>query len=277
MTNLIKLNLARNCLKYIIRAYGIKEIFIPYYICPVVWLAAREEKCKVKFYHIDKNFMPVQKFRHEDFILYVNYFGLCSKNCEYLSLNYKNLIIDNSQSFYTKPLGLASFNSLRKFFNVPNGAYLYCEKILQQKVEQDSTDYTPVLFHKNLEQFIKNELLLNKEITIKRISPYSEKVLNSIDFEDDKKQRLNLFEKYNEIFNKSNIIKIKPSPDDIPYCYPLSPDNESLKKILAGKFILLRLWQDIPQIFAEHRYLNNTIALPLNDRKYAYKILNYFN
>ena len=55
MQKRIELNLARNCLKYIIRLYGIKQIFIPYFTCPVVWNAIREENCRVKFYHIGED------------------------------------------------------------------------------------------------------------------------------------------------------------------------------------------------------------------------------
>ena len=56
--NKILLNSARNCLKYILRAYKIPKIHLPYYICPVVRQAIREENVKMEFYHIDKFFMP---------------------------------------------------------------------------------------------------------------------------------------------------------------------------------------------------------------------------
>ena len=119
-TNALKLNCARNALRYIIRAYTIKEINIPFYTCPVVWQAARSENCKIKFYHLDKNFMPAQNFGENDFVLYTNYFGICTKNAQILAKKYKNLILDNAQSFFTEKIGLASFNSSRKFFyNLP--------------------------------------------------------------------------------------------------------------------------------------------------------------
>ena len=77
---IIKLNLARNCLKYLVRIYGIKEIFVPYYSCDTVWKALRQEGCRLHFYHINKNFMPLCEFNKNDFILYINYFGLCDEN-----------------------------------------------------------------------------------------------------------------------------------------------------------------------------------------------------
>lgn len=276
MTNLIKLNLARNCLKYIIKAYGIKEIFIPYYICPVIWISARQANCKVKFYHIDKNFMPTKDFPQNSYILYVNYYGLCSENCNLLSKKYKNIIIDNSQSFYSKPQGLASFNSLRKFFAVQNGAYLFTNKIVDIPLAQDNLNLQPQIFHKNTEEFIKNELTLNKENSIKTISQTVEKSIDNINFEADINQRLQLYEKYDRIFHKYNKINLKASKSNIPYCYPLNPSTEDLGKSLAEKFILLRLWKDLPKSFCENEYFNSIIALPLNDLQYAQNIINYF-
>ena len=58
----IALNCARNCLRYVIKAFDIKEIYIPYYTCPVVWQSIQQENCRVKCYHIDKNFFPTADF-----------------------------------------------------------------------------------------------------------------------------------------------------------------------------------------------------------------------
>ena len=45
----IPLNYARNCLRYIIQTYNIKEIHLPYYTCPTVWQAIQKEDCKIHF------------------------------------------------------------------------------------------------------------------------------------------------------------------------------------------------------------------------------------
>ena len=129
MYNLIKLNLARNSIRYIIRVYGIKEMYVPYYVCPVIRRALIKEKCKPIFFHIDDNFMPVCEFNENAFILYPNYFGVCDKNVGLLAQKYKHLIVDNAHSFYSEPIGFACFNSARKFLNVYNGSYLWIKDI----------------------------------------------------------------------------------------------------------------------------------------------------
>lgn len=260
---MIKLNLARNCLRYLIKLYGIKEIFIPYYSCNTLWNAVKKENCRIKFYHIGKDFLPSQKFRKTDYILYINYFGLCDENCEKLAKIYPNIIIDNTQAFYSKPRGLASFNSLRKFFPVQNGAYLFSDKELNEIFEADKYLFTPISMRENYEQFVKNELTLDKE-NIKYIYPELENFISGIDFEKDKETRLNKFSEYYEIYKDYNLISLVPKNGEIPYCYPLCTQDKTIqKKLNSYPYPLLSLWGEIQKDFPEYEFLNNTVALPL--------------
>lgn len=278
MGNLIKLNLARNCLKYIIKSYGIKQLFIPYFTCPVVWQSIREVGCAVKFYHIDDKFLPITEFGKKDYILYTNYFGLFEDNCKILAKKYKNLIVDNSQGFYSENYGIATFNSLRKFFRVQNGTYLYIEKILNEQFPEDelSFKYNP-LIQEDYESFLKNELFLDKEKEIKMISKNVKIQMNNVDLNFDKNFRHEYFEKYAIIFNKFNKIKFKFNENSFPYCYPLSCSNEQIKnKLISLNLPLLRLWKNFPSDFIESTFLNDTVALPLNDKSFADYILEKF-
>ena len=275
---IIKLNLARNCLKYICKAYGINKILLPYYTCPVVWNSLREESCEVKFYHIDKDFLPTEKFKKNDFILYTNYFGINSKNCKKLAKKYPNIIIDNSQGFFSEPLGLASFNSLRKFFNVQNGAYLFTSKQLEQVFEVDKIELQPVSMQEDYEKFLKNELFLDAQKQIKTISPKVEKMMNDIDFEAESIKRVRIFKQYEKVLKNFNNIQLDLNIGDIPYCYPFSPNSEIIKRKLWSKnLVLLQLWKNFPKSFIESEFLNDTIALPLYNAEYAEKIIEIIN
>lgn len=275
---IIKLNLARNCLKYICKAYGINKILLPYYTCPVVWNSLREENCEVKFYHIDKDFLPTEKFKKNDFILYTNYFGINSKNCKKLAKKYPNIIIDNSQGFFSEPLGLASFNSLRKFFNVQNGAYLFTSKQLEQVFEVDKIELQPVSMQEDYEKFLKNELFLDSQKQIKAISPKVEKMMNDLDFETESIKRVRIFKQYEKVLKNFNNIQLDLNIGDVPYCYPFSPNSEIIKRKLWSKnLVLLQLWKNFPKSFIESEFLNDTIALPLDNAEYAEKIIEIIN
>lgn len=272
---IVKLNLARNCIKYLIKVYGIKEIFIPYYTCETVWTSAKESGCKVKFYHIDKNFMPLVDFPSEAFILYTNYFGLCTKNCQTLAKKYPHIIIDNAQAFYAPHCGMADFNSLRKFFPVSNGAYLCTSKVLDEEFSKDDIELSPTTAQEDFEKFVYNELLLNKEKEIKTISDKVEKDLEKIDFDKDRKTRQEIFKIYEKNLISFNNIKLTMDSEEIPYCYPFSPNNENIKaKIAQNNLTLIQLWKNFPKSCSESKFLNDTIALPLTDLNYAEKIIS---
>lgn len=113
--NKILLNSARNCLKYILRAYKIPKIHLPYYICPVVRQAIREENVKMEFYHIDKFFMPKKNFAEDEYILYPNYFGLCDEQSEILSKKIKILFWITHTHFLPPKKGLQVFRLRENF------------------------------------------------------------------------------------------------------------------------------------------------------------------
>lgn len=258
----VKLNLARNCLRYLIKLYNIKKILIPFYSCKSIWAAVKKENCKINFYHMNNDFLPSENFNKNDFILYINYFGLCNDNCKKLSEIYPNIIIDNTQAFYAENLGLASFNSLRKFFNVQNGAYLYTKKVLKEEFEEDKFLFSPVTMQKNYEKFVQNELLLDNE-NIKFIYPKIEDEMRTLDLNQDKLKRREKFLEYHQKFHEYNLIKLDLG-NQIPYCYPLSATDKKVLNTLSDRNIpLLSLWGNIPKEFNEYKFLNNTVALPL--------------
>lgn len=262
--HVIKLNTARNCLRYLVRAYNISEIFTPYYICPTIKAVLRKESVKINFYHIDKNFMPVCDFSENDFILYPNYFGICTKNIEILEKKYKNLIIDNAHSFYSKPCGLASFNSLRKFFQpnygINDGAYLYTDKILDEKFEI-AKNYHPCEY--TFENIVKNENKLDNA-DIKFISETTENLLDSIDFEEEKQRRLSNFYKYDKLYSEQNELKFDLEKEDIPFVYPLLIKNENLGYELEKQGLMIfRYWNGIPEKFEEYYFYKYLIPIPI--------------
>ena len=260
--NLIKLNLARNCLRYIIRAFGIKEIHMPYYICPAVWRAARKENCTVKFYHIDRSFLPAKEFAENDYILYPNYFGISSQNVRKLSRLYKNLIVDNAHNYFMPDCGLASFNSLRKFFNVKDGAFLYISKLSTENFPQDEYCYETCR-HKTFEDLCKNELRLENE-PVKLISRCSEQLFEEIDKEQEKQKRLEIFKQLHTVLHGTNKLAIKLAKEDVPFVYPYLTDDENFAGKLENSGItVLRYWEAMPESFPEYDFYKYLVPVPL--------------
>ena len=260
-------NSARNALRALVREFGIKKIYISFYICPVIKNALRMENCQTEFYHIDDNFFPVQDFGEEDFVLYPNYFGICTKNVRKLAEKYKNLIVDNAHSFYSEPFGFASFNSCRKFFfnryGLKDGAFLSVSRPLKTVYPKDQTIYAVIENNFDFNDFLKNEKRVD-EFEILTVSDSSMLILKSIDFEKDKKERLECFFELSEKFGKANELKIEPEKGEIPFVYPLLMRDENLaEKITKGNDFVLRYWTNLPESFNEYKFYRYLIPIPL--------------
>lgn len=264
MYNLLKLNLARNSLRYIIREYDIKEIYLPYYLCNVIRKSVFQENCKHIFYHIDDNFLPQKEFQQTDYILYPNYFGICDKNVEFLCKKYPNLIIDNAHSFFSEPNGLACFNSARKFLPVLNGSYLWIKKSkISLKEDKDFFDIP-----KNEKEILNTE---NKFDNYDILS-INKKVLQSIknlDLIKIKKERILKFKKYHQLYCGQNLLKINPSEIKSPFCYPVLFKNTEIADKVAEKMenkglTMYRYWDNLPKNYNEYKFYKRLIAIPLD-------------
>lgn len=249
--NTYELNSARNCLRVLINSYNIKEIFLPYYICPDVWIACRKENCTVKFYHIDDNFMPVFDFKKSDYVLYPNYFGICAKNVIKLAEKFPNLIVDNAHAYYMKHIGLASFNSYRKFFEVSDGAKLYTSCNINLDKDNYFYENTP----KNFDEFIKNERRIS-ELNPMHISDCTKNRMQNTDFEKEKEKRLQSFYEFDKKYRSTNQLKINLSEYDVPFVYPYLSDIQ----INIPSF---RYWSPLSKTFLEYKFYKYLKPIPL--------------
>lgn len=244
--NAVRLNTARNSLRYIIKAYNIKKLYVPEYTCPVVWDAVAAENCEMAFYPISTSFMPDMDFPENAYILYTNYFGICSDNVKTLCGKYPNLIVDNSHSFYSSREGLASFNSARKFFGVPDGSYLFSDKIIQDGISQDiswqrashlliRTDQGP---QNGYSTFQKNEEELSC-IPISFMSKLTLELLRGIDYNNIAEIRRSNYLYLHEKLGEINECQKQLGAGDIPMVYPFIYTRKSLRTMLIEKNIFV--------------------------------------
>ncbi len=263
---LIKLNTARNCIRYVIRAFNIKEIYLPYYLCPCIRSAVFNENCKINYYHIDKTFKPAADFPQDAYILYPDYFGICSDIVEKLSKKYKNLIVDNAHSFYSEPKGIASFNSLRKFFPaLADGAFLYTTKTLNTEIPTDDYIYNPHIL--TYEELCKNENRLDFQ-GIKMISKCSNEYFLSLDIENQKQYRREKFDILHKKYEKSNCLKINIKEYTVPFGYPyllkssIEADN-TVKQLNSKGINVYRYWNNLPDDYQEKVFYNSLVVITL--------------
>lgn len=289
--NAIKLSTARQCFEYILRVRKYKKIYIPYYTCDVLLEPIKKLKISYEFYHIDNNFNPILKknLRSEEAFLYTNYFGLKQDTVYSLSKRFKNLIIDNAQAFFADPIkGVDTFYSARKFFGVPDGAYLYIGKLLEKEFPIYDSNYNMKhllgRLNSSAEEYYKYFQKSEQRISntgIHKMSVISERILCSLDYQHIiQKRRFNyvylfrMLEKYNKFhFNISYT-------DAVPMAFPLLTNSNQLRSVLiANKIYIPQYWHNVsiwlentPTV--ESKFANLLCALPI-DQRYGKDEMNY--
>ena len=260
-------NSGRNALRALVREFGIKQIHIPFYLCPVIRNVLKKEGCEVLFYHIDESFFPQKEFGENDFVLYPNYFGICTKNVKRLCAKYKNLIVDNAHSFYSPHFGFASFNSYRKFFfhnfGVKDGSCLSVAEAFKTVFKKDETEYEVVKNNFEYSELLKNEKRVD-DFEILTISDCSQKAFSSVDFEKDKAERRKKFFELHQKYNGVNEIKMELEENDVPFVYPLlTRDKKLSEEITKNNDLIMRYWTNLPEKFTEYKFYRYLIPIPL--------------
>ena len=284
--NAIRLNTASNCFEYVLRARNYAKVYIPYYTCEVMLVPIRKLHIEHEFYHIDEKLEPTNlpKLDANEAFLYTNYFGLKQDCVKRLVLEYgSQLIVDDAQAFYAEPLeGIDTFYSARKFFGVPDGAYLYTDKPLRQEFEQDCSYNRMAHLLKRIDlgpeagyqDFRTNEeLLCNQEI--KRMSRLTEALLCGIDYESAKRKRRENYVVLDNALKDSNLIHLKMDEDAVPMVYPYLTKDKSLRqRLIDNKVFVATYWPNVSkwatEDLLERELLEGLLPLPI-DQRYGIK------
>jgi hypothetical protein len=292
---LIPLNTASNALLYILKAKKIRKLYIPYYLCDSIKKMLEHNNYDFGYYNIGADFEPMfdVPLGDEEYLLIVNYYGqLTDEVIGLLKKKHKKIIIDNVQSFFQKPInGIDTFYSCRKFFGVPDGAYLSTDVLFNENLGKDiSGDRMKHILGRfeagasdYYKDFQKNELDIKDE-PLKWMSDFTHNILGAIDYEAVRKIRNENFAKLHE--NLKVINKLEPAIPDAPFAYPLEikdrtglwgqmpatfPGNESIRKHLIDKKIYIpTLWtnvlNDTDEGSIEYKYAANILPLPCDQR-----------
>jgi hypothetical protein len=290
----LTLNTARNALEYLLIAKSISKIYLPYYTCEVLLQPIIKIGIDYEFYSIDSNFEPVFNLGNivsTHYFVYTNYFGLKSKYIKQLSNVCKNLIIDNAQAFYAKPIkNVDTLYSARKFFGVPDGAYLYTDKLINKNIEQDTSyermqhllkraDINPEFGYKD---FLDNEKKLDDQ-NVKYMSNLTKKMLSNIDYANDSTLRVNNFKLIHGKLKNKNLFALKSlESDEIPFCYPFMTENTNLRaELVKNKVYTPIYWESVLKNVdvnsLESKFVNQIIHIPINEKINYQSIINIIN
>lgn len=267
----IRLNTARSCIEYVLRLRSYRKVYIPYFTCETAVQPFKLLGVDYEFYTIDSKLEPVTlpDLKDGEAFLYTNYFGLKQDCVERLAMHFgERLIVDNAQAFYAEPIpGIDTFYSARKFFGVPDGAYLYCTKEPDPVPEQDGRRRdacVPVpeqdISYQRMSHLLKrvdlgaesgysdfrhNDDLL-AGLPIMRMSRLTERLLGSIDYQSAKEARRSNYEQLEKELGRYNKLVLTPPDGTVPMVYPFMADDANLKqKLIGNKIFVATYWPNV--------------------------------
>ncbi|MFR3567543.1 MAG: hypothetical protein ACLTUR_06055 [Paraclostridium sordellii] len=287
--NMVRLNNGRNSLIYILKSQKIKKVYLPFYLCDSVSKKVIQEGYEVDYYNIDEKFNPIfdKKLKKDEYLYIVNFYGqINNERLFQFKEKYKRIIIDNTHAFYQKPiLDIDTIYSCRKFFGVPDGAYLYTNKKLNETLEiGDSKDRIKHLVGRlsgTASDFYNDFQKSDKELEtekLKCMSIFTKTILGAIDYQKVKETRninYNILHESLKGVNKLNIEKI-----DGAFSYPLLLDNGETvrKKLIDKKIYISMLWPNVSECVSEdsieYKYSKNILPIPC-DQRYSSNDMNY--
>lgn len=277
----IALNCGRSCLGYILEAKTVKKIYLPYFLCETVKHTAGKYNVETDFYHIDRDFKPIIDFEiyDDEFLYLVNFYGQLTEDyIRQSKKKYRNIILDNAQDYFASPVtGVHTIYICRKFFGVPDGAFLYTSFHNGNEYERDIVNnrmrFLLGRFEENASKFYEgykynDEYLIGRPV--RRMSLISENILRALDYEAIKKRRNENWKYISDRLSKYN--GLKPVRSEGPFAYPLFiSDGMNIRKELAEKLVYLpTLWPNVIEECAEetleNEYASNILPIPVDQR-----------
>lgn len=285
---LLAINSGRNALRLAIRTLQIQKLLLPRYICDSVIKAAEAENTQISFYNIDSSFMPCisQSLSDGEYILYADYFGLHQLDVSLVIKHYGNTIIDNVQAFYAPVAGTATIYSCRKFFGVPDGGYLYMDKLPTLPSKDKSYEYCDFLLKKadGLENiscrvtYILNEQRIDY-MPVAGMSNLTSKLMSGIDYEFVSRRRRENFKYLHSLLKHHNEFSQLEIRDEVPMIYPFFCHKNNLREYLIDNNIYVaQYWSEVldraEDKSFESELVKYVVPLPV-DQRYDYNNMDY--
>ena len=254
--NSVKLNSGRAAIYCAVEMGKFERVFIPAYTCDTVAQFLISKNIGVVYYNITNTFDPIiHGFTKNDVLVWTNYYGILSNKNKMILKKYKNVIFDNTQAFFTKPLvNSYTVYSFRKFFGVSDGALLIYPKgnKCDLTLARDKSSETSLFLLTTIENgtnnsysdSLKNEERISKS-DILGMSQLTDAILRNVNYNQVKKRRRDNFEYLDKRLCKINELSdfIKHHlPSDIPMIYPLLIKNENLRSILISEHVYVPQW-----------------------------------
>jgi hypothetical protein len=273
----------RACWHRILQHLRPRKALVPFFVCDAVLQPLSAAGVECEFYAIDDSLMPdpPRQPGKDEVLLAVNYFGLFSPAMQTLTrLLGAQAVVDDTQAFFRTGDRMSwSFNSARKFFGVPDGAYLYGPDRADGPYPPSETgDGTHLVSRIDcndglaLQQYRQHEARIS--IDVRAMSALSARLLAAVDFDAVRSVRRRNFAVLQARLGSSNQLaaSLGDAPEDVPMCYPFLPKTSADRGALAQQGLFIpQFWPEIAArthsgFTRERELADRLLPLPVDQR-----------
>jgi hypothetical protein len=278
-----RFNSGRASIVAAVKAVKPSKLYIPLYNCAVVRKALEDAGFTYSFYNLNADLEPdIDSIEDDAWLLYVHYFGIASdEKISTLAGKYKNVIFDNTQAFYAKPVlddNCMNVYSPRKFVGLVDGGYLVWsgKREVSEDYPQDVSWGRASFLFKSIELGTNAAYQDNLDSKVcladgvKRMSVMTRKMLKSLDYDDLAERRDRNYRVLIERFRNVNQLRL-PMNGYAPFVYPLVVENPALRSKVVGNKIYTPQWwkyllDEVPSNSIEAWLSQWLLPLPVDHR-----------
>lgn len=279
----LRFHSARGAIRFAVTSRKKELVYLPLFLCGSVAQELAGAGIQVQTYAIGDDLLPEAAFapKKDGAVLVVNYFGqLGNETISRLRQRFPDLIVDNVQAFFQPPApGVDTVYSCRKYFGVPDGAYLYTD------LPRGDYDRLPMaasagwMAHltgryeqgaeKNYRHFQENEERLST-MPLCRMSALSMDLLRAVDHEDCIRRRERNFHALERELGRWNGLTVKNCAGAFMYPFLVDQAPKLRELLIAKKIYVPRLWPRLSgraeEGSLEARLADKILWLPIDQR-----------
>lgn len=235
------------------------RVWMPRFLCDAMYRPLQVTGIEPLCYDLDDQLDVDERveLKSGDWLLYVNYFGLCGHNVTKLKQRFSphQIVLDFSQAFLEAADDefLATIYSPRKYFGVPDGGMLFSRIPIQMPKDR----YTKSMDHMS---YLLKRLACSPEVGYldyqnaekclmdcepKRMSKLTERILASVNIDLARKRRRENFLFLHDKLGSRNQIAIDLNDEAVPLCYPFQTDEPKLRqRLVRSRIFVPTYWSD---------------------------------
>ena len=253
----LALTSGRSCLRAILEVNRPRSAFVPFYICDSALEPFRWLDIPIEFYGLTRSLEADRSdWPPDGVVVVVNYFDLKNRHVDVVSRTLgARAIVDDTQAFFRRGRqGSFSFNSARKFFGVPDGAFAYGPGLdgVRARGRNDAVpaDHLTTRRTGDLELAYRQYQRAESQVSCDLLSPSActQELLAGVAYDEAFQARRRNFMQLHDCLGELNTLPVDFSlhADAAPSCYPFLPSRASLHEALWQREIFApRLWPDI--------------------------------